>query len=307
MGRQGDSRARCTELTVLARIRGARAVGGITGLFVLLHGLAACSRSVDEAKPAKWPGCSELRAKIDGTASDLVLSELTLADDGHPWKARLGDLVVAIPEGEYDVSPRRDEGQLTSLMLSSPGGEPRIMIIRDLPAEPIEDIWQKVDGPSSEAGIIDTTELFGGPSTAHDLSVMGYQYSPADLSCDVANADRERAIAVALSLTSTDGPGELEAVYHDAFGGGELAFLSRHDAGRWRFEAQLPTHDAFYYVTLHASSEEKARNLASGLRLSGFDDVTMPEKPSWLRLLWKAAADGASEESWRALVESLRR
>jgi hypothetical protein len=280
--------------------RAASAAAGV----ILLGAACGAKKPVDAVEAtgdaSSWHGCSELRDRLEPSTANLTFSKLPAAGPPPPtWRLRAGEVSLAIPEGDYEILPARSSEQSTTLVLRG-AGDRLVLIVRDPPDEPMEDVFLRVGELSSGAAKEDTARLFGGAPTSHDLEVLGFRHTLADLTCDAAREEQERPIAIALSLKAVEGPGELVSVHHDTYGRGDVARLIRMRDGRWMWEIRFSTDEATYLISLRAGSETEIRRIPAATRIEDASDQP-PEGPPWLALLSAAMADPAAAGPWQAL------
>jgi len=200
--------------------------------------------------PAQWEGCRELKAKLSDAADVVFTPHAKLAKGGPVWTVRFLDLFVFVPQADYEVSKRADSGSVSTI-LKADGYT--ISFIKDPPLETQDDMFQIVGKGRTDEGTAATTRLFGKAPTLHDLALLGYQHTRADLTCAAERRDQEAGIAAALALKSTAGPGELVSVHRDRSGLDDIVYVRRTPEG-WSWEAQISTSDASYLLTVRTSA-----------------------------------------------------
>jgi hypothetical protein len=211
----------------------------------------------------------------------------------------LGSFAASLPEDRYVISVNRSGKSGESLSILLRAAQQMVLLIKDPPSPPLEDVFAKVGqlAPGQQAKK-HTLKLFGKAPTIHDLTELGYQHAPAELSCSASKADQE--IPIAISLILKDSSQSAEKVFKSKEVPGLVYFGDR--GKRCMVEARPHDSTADYFVTYTTSDRERceARLGQFCLEKGGKD-----QGPLWIEALGKAIRGPEDPANWEALHRAL--
>lgn len=174
-----------------------------------------------------------------------------------------------------------------------------VLLIKDPPSRPMKDIFAQVGHfAPAEDEENHTLKLFGRHPTIHDLTEMGFQNTPAKLSCRVQKADQEIPIAISLILKATAQWAEKVFKIKDLPG-----FIFFGNQGeRCTVEARPHDSTADYFVTYTTPNRKRCEARLRRFRIvKGGKD----HGPPWLEALGKAIRGPEEAANWASLHKAL--
>lgn len=269
---------------------------------ILLVLPAACATTGSTPQYAKqWPkACKKLKDRLRSPAASARSVPLPPREaERDPWMISLGSLSASLPEDRYVLSVSRSGRSGESLSILLRAAQQMVLLIKDPPSPPLEDVFAKVGqlAPGQQAKK-HTLKLFGKAPTVHDLAEMGYQHSPDELSCSAKTADRE--IPVAISLILKDSGHWAEKVFWAEEIPGLVYFGDRGQ--RCLVEARPHDGTADYFVTYTTSDRKGCEARLKRFRLvKGGKD----QGPEWIEALGRAVRNPGDLANWESLHRAL--
>ncbi len=250
---------------------------------------APATTTAPPAEVAEWEGCAKLKSEVaDAT---MKFSEPDYSGEIAIWRVNAFGVNFAVPKGEWEILPSADAtGQITVVLLERKTDD-TIVWTRESSIQP--------DVPADERA-----------SNVHRKLVLGYQNTPADLTCALAARDAEVPIGEALVLKSIDAPGTTIAVHHNMHNVNDIArYASLDDHGQWQWEVWFPAPEAYIQATYRFKDEARAKAFvaAQAVQPGVYKGDAAEPPPAWIGLLQAALAAPTDAATWKALLKERKK
>jgi hypothetical protein len=255
-----------------------------TSFFALLCLSLLCHA---QASPEKiWPEkCGELKQKhlTDPVLQVTFSKKPVIQAKVTSWTLGWHGLLIPVPSSSYDV----------------------VAINRDAEGNyfvHLRDSKKSISLTLLQHPAMNETLLTGDSKmTLYELTMLGFEKTPADLKCQPGSWAREAPVADALIMKGIDIHGKLDAVYRESgpHPGWTLKIMD-NDEISFRSFRQAGDENLLLEIMLTVPHDNAYRIL--GYQLGTQQEASAATKPTWLSALEKAVNSGASTD-WQTFFQ----